>query len=803
MIQRLTEASEATLIQETTFGIDVQGRYVCNTWDEAVGTIGNGGFAFDAVVIGAGMVGAYCAEKIFRESGKARRVLVLDAGSFLVSEHVQNLSNLGLGVGGAARAVVNGQEPSPQGEIANGAPTWGLPWHSNEPFPGLAYCIGGRSLYWGGWSPQLTDADLAKWPVDVVQYLKGAYNDVEKEIGVDPTTDYISGPLFDVLLKAFKAAAGQVPSVDRVGEAPLAIQGAPPAPGLFSFDKYSSAPILITAVREDVGDAGRRRAASLDAGRQLFLVPRAHVVKLYLTGNVVSQIEVDVNGQRRFIGVAPECAVVLAAGTIESTRLALTSFPRPEMGRNLMAHLRSNTTVRIKRALFPKLKTRPDDLEAAALIVKGSTPQGRYHLQVTAADVQGSDPEKNMFHMIPDIDLLQQIVANQDPDWIVLTLRGIGEMLGDMQATPTNPATSWMNLAFDTADQRDEFGMRRAWVNLVTTNAEMALWQVMDDAAIALAKKLAGDDPAKIQYFYKDSFRNDSRDPGSWHAIPPPPSPNNDPFDPANKVRDQLGSTHHEAGTLWMGASVQDSLTGLDGRFHHVANAYVAGPALFPTLGSANPSLTALTLARRTAKAIVAGATTLEEGFRSLFDGTLTGWQMVGSGRFVVVGHDTLESADGIGLLWYTPEQFGDFILRVDWRSSNVFDNSGVFLRFPALGSSDSANDWRLAVEQGYEVQIDARGYNPDTNTTGSPAHSTGAVYTLAPATQQAARTIGEWNRFEIQVAGDSVNVILNTTPVSSLTRNTGRPLKGHIGLQNHHPGSRVQFRNIRIKRLS
>ena len=150
MIRRLIEGPDATLVQETTFAIDVQGRYVCNTWDEVIGTIGNGGFTFDAVVIGAGMFGAYCAEKIFRESGKARRVLVLDAGSFLVSEHVQNLSNIGLGAGGAVRATVNGQEPSPQSQVANGAPTWGLPWHSNEPFPGLAYCIGGRSLYWGG-----------------------------------------------------------------------------------------------------------------------------------------------------------------------------------------------------------------------------------------------------------------------------------------------------------------------------------------------------------------------------------------------------------------------------------------------------------------------------------------------------------------------------------------------------------------------------------------------------------------------------------------------------------------------------
>src|SRR5881409_3519317 len=207
MIRRLIEAPDATLVQETTFAIDVQGRYVCNTWDEAIVTIGNGGFALDAVVIGAGMFGAYCADKIFRESVKARRVLVLDAGSFLVSEHVQNLSNIGLGVGGAVRATVNGQEPSPQSQVGNGAPTWGLPWHSNEPFPGLAYCIGGRSLYWGGWSPRLTTADLANWPSAVATFLQSAtgkgdaYEATERETGVFDKTDYISGPLNTDLTK--------------------------------------------------------------------------------------------------------------------------------------------------------------------------------------------------------------------------------------------------------------------------------------------------------------------------------------------------------------------------------------------------------------------------------------------------------------------------------------------------------------------------------------------------------------------------------------------------------------------------
>src|ERR1700681_1334764 len=30
---------------------------------------------------------------------------------------------------------------------------WGMPWNSTIRFGGLAYCFGGRSLYFGGWSP--------------------------------------------------------------------------------------------------------------------------------------------------------------------------------------------------------------------------------------------------------------------------------------------------------------------------------------------------------------------------------------------------------------------------------------------------------------------------------------------------------------------------------------------------------------------------------------------------------------------------------------------------------------------------
>src|SRR5882762_10035953 len=125
MINRLQETSQSIAVQDTTFSVDVMGRFICNTWDEAVN---NGGVAFDAVVIGAGMFGAYCAEKIYRNSNM--RVLVLDAGCLLVTEHVQNLARIGLNAGGAVKVESNAQDPGLRECV------WGSPWRSQVPFPG-------------------------------------------------------------------------------------------------------------------------------------------------------------------------------------------------------------------------------------------------------------------------------------------------------------------------------------------------------------------------------------------------------------------------------------------------------------------------------------------------------------------------------------------------------------------------------------------------------------------------------------------------------------------------------------------
>jgi hypothetical protein len=79
-------------VQQTAFTYDVLGRYICNTWDEVMAAQRNGGYPFDVIVIGGGMFGSYCAEKLYRLGAPlALRILVLEAGGFLLATHIQNL----------------------------------------------------------------------------------------------------------------------------------------------------------------------------------------------------------------------------------------------------------------------------------------------------------------------------------------------------------------------------------------------------------------------------------------------------------------------------------------------------------------------------------------------------------------------------------------------------------------------------------------------------------------------------------------------------------------------------------------
>ena len=179
------------------------------------------------------------------------------------------------------------------------------------------------------------------------------------------------------------------------------------------------------------------------------------------------------------------------------------------------------------------------------------------------------------------------------------------------------------------------------------------------------------------------------------------------------------------------------------------------------------------------------------------FTGSRQGWQMAGGGDFLTIFGSILEAQpNGLGLLWYTRQVFRNFVLKLDWLSFNPTtnvpggraDNSGVLIRFPPLNASDPGNDWKLASDKGYEIQIDDMGFNVDTGQNFSPLHQTGAVYGLTPSSAIASKPAGQWNTFEIEATDAAISVTLNGQLVSTylIQANDGRRREGHIGLQCH-----------------
>lgn len=183
-----------------------------------------------------------------------------------------------------------------------------------------------------------------------------------------------------------------------------------------------------------------------------------------------------------------------------------------------------------------------------------------------------------------------------------------------------------------------------------------------------------------------------------------------------------------------------------------------------------------------------------------LFNGKdLTGWKMVGPGRFTVE-NGMLKTEGGMGLLYHTGRKVGNATLRVVFKTTGDRDNSGVFIRLP----EEPKDPW-YGVHNGYEVQIDAGG---------DEWHSTGALYSLSKVSAKNQKPAGEWNTMDIEIKGQRTTVYLNGTKVNEFMGNQAvperkmwfepvrgpRPDAGYIGLQNHDGRSVVYFKEISVR---
>jgi|GEM_PF-6667179 len=179
-----------------------------------------------------------------------------------------------------------------------------------------------------------------------------------------------------------------------------------------------------------------------------------------------------------------------------------------------------------------------------------------------------------------------------------------------------------------------------------------------------------------------------------------------------------------------------------------------------------------------------------EQGFTLLLDKDhQSGWKYVGAGEVkndngtFSVWHPHPHSRDA-GMYWYAARTFADFVLRLQFMTTDGEVNSGIFLRTPALRDGPQS----LWIDGSYEIEIKGR--------------ETGAIPWVKPKPDLTLPfKVNTWNDYEIMVQGQDYSVKLNGVLINKFTGN--RNTSGYIAIQSFtDKANAFRFCNVRIQEL-
>jgi hypothetical protein len=177
-----------------------------------------------------------------------------------------------------------------------------------------------------------------------------------------------------------------------------------------------------------------------------------------------------------------------------------------------------------------------------------------------------------------------------------------------------------------------------------------------------------------------------------------------------------------------------------------------------------------------------------------LFNGKdLSGWVIENNGQFSVV-KGVIKVNRGTGWL-RSKESFRDFKMTMKFRFLESSANSGIFVR-TAASSKDDENGWP---DNGYQIQCmdTLDGQYPLANIIpyGAPPFE---HQFNQEALKKAYKPTGKWQTYEITCRGETMEIKLNKTTITTAT--SIKNLEGHVGIQGEH--GLLEFRKIKLVRL-
>jgi choline dehydrogenase-like flavoprotein len=417
--------------------------------------------------------------------------------------------------------------------------------------------FGGTTNHWGGWCRPLDPLDFetrawvphSGWPIGRAE-LAPYFEEAAGVVQIVPFTDALEA--------------------ERVRDSPSLL----PGDLIVTKRMYTSPPTRFgTEYRKEIVEAP-----------QVDVILHANVVRIETNeaGSSVRAVRVATLGGRQFSVTAK--AFVLAAGGIENARLLLASDGVQKsglgnqgdaVGRYFMEHPEcpvGHIYVTGDRDVLETYRTRRGSLGLLCL----SDRAQREHELLNASFQLGSSGDLPLpseaggvpLAIGPAIEALDRVGEKGAPDeerqYVGCYVRA--------EAAP-NP-TSRLTLVRET----DQLGMRR--VNLAWRMGQLES-RTIQHAIELLATELGRTGRGRMFLLYDRAAREVSLGRPPWRGV--------------------HGGSHH-MGTTRMSDSPKTGVVDTNGRVHGVANLYVAGSSVFPTVGFANPTFTIIALALRLAR---------------------------------------------------------------------------------------------------------------------------------------------------------------------------------------------------------